>query len=267
MLRTSHTARAPRVSAWLVIAGAAITCTSAHAAEGMWTLDNLPRAALQSQYGFAPDQAWVDHAMQSSVRLAGGCSGSFVSPDGLVLTNAHCVVGCVQGLSSPQRDLQNDGFVADARGEELQCPAEELNVLRAITDVSGRVRAAAEGKQGQAYVDARNAEKGRIESECVGDDEAKTRCDVVELYNGGQQHLYRYHRYSDVRLVFTPEYSVGFFGGDPDNFNFPRYNLDAALLRAYEDGRPASWSWSPAIRGAPSASSRSRSWKRCGMSA
>jgi len=207
--------------------------------EGMWTLDNLPKTALQSQYGFAPDQAWIDHAMQASVRLAGGCSGSFVSPDGLVLTNAHCVVGCVQGLSSAERDLQNDGFVAKAREEELQCPAEELNVLREITDVSGRLASAAAGKQGQAYVDARNAEKSRIESECVGGDEAKTRCDVVELYNGGQQHLYRYDRYSDVRLVFSPEYSVGFFGGDPDNFNFPRYNLDAALLRAYEDGKPA----------------------------
>ncbi|WP_337243819.1 S46 family peptidase [Luteimonas sp. gir] len=209
------------------------------AAEGMWTLDNLPRDALKAQYGFSPDQAWVDHAMQSSVRLAGGCSGSFVSPEGLVLTNAHCVVGCVQGLSSPQRDLQNAGFVAAARGEELQCPAEELNVLRAITDVSARVATAAEGKQGQAYVDARNAEKARIESECVGNAADTTRCDVVELYNGGQQHLYRYHRYSDVRLVFSPEYAVGFFGGDPDNFNFPRYNLDAALLRAYEDGKPA----------------------------
>lgn len=219
--------------------GGLLTAPAVLAAEGMWTLDNLPKAALQSQYGFAPGQTWVDHAMQSSVRLAGGCSGSFVSPDGLVLTNAHCVVGCVQGLSSPQRDLQNDGFVADVRGEELQCPAEELNVLREISDVSGRLASAAEGRQGQAYVDARNAERSRIESECVGDDEARTRCDVVELYNGGQQHLYRYHRYSDVRLVFTPEYSVGFFGGDPDNFNFPRYNLDAALLRAYEDGKPA----------------------------
>src|SRR5690606_2200649 len=111
-----RTVLAARIGALL----AATALTPALAAEGMWTLDNLPRNALQAEYGFSPDQAWVDHAMQSSVRLAGGCSGSFVSPDGLVLTNAHCVVGCVQGLSSPERDLQNDGFVADARGEELQ---------------------------------------------------------------------------------------------------------------------------------------------------
>ncbi|NYZ61161.1 S46 family peptidase [Luteimonas sp. SJ-16] len=221
------------------LGGGLASLASAHAAEGMWTLDNLPRTALQQQYGFAPDQAWVDHAMQASVRLAGGCSGSFVSPDGLVLTNAHCVVGCVQGLSSAQRDLQNDGFVARTRGEELQCPAEELNVLREITDVTGRIAGATDGRSGQAFIEARNAEKGRIESECVGDAAATTRCDVVELYNGGRQHLYRYHRYSDVRMVFTPEYDIGFFGGDPDNFNFPRYNLDAALLRAYENGEPA----------------------------
>lgn len=223
----------------LALALAGLVSTPLFAAEGMWTLDNLPKADLQARYGFTPDEAWVTHAMQSSVRLAGGCSGSFVSPDGLVLTNAHCIVGCVQGLSSPERDLQNDGFVADARGEELQCPAEELNVLQEITDVSDRLATAVEGRSGQAYVEARNAEKGRIESECVGDAAATTRCDVVELYNGGRQHLYRYHRYSDVRLVFSPEYSVGFFGGDPDNFNFPRYNLDAGLLRAYEDGKPA----------------------------
>lgn len=222
----------------IVIAGCA-SIGVAHADEGMWTLDNLPKAELQQRHGFTPDQAWVDHAMQASVRLAGGCSGSFVSPDGLVLTNAHCVVGCVQGLSSAERDLQNDGFVANARGEELQCPAEELNVLRQITDVTGRLGEVSDGKSGQAFIDARNAEKGRIESECVGDAAATTRCDVVELYNGGRQHLYRYHRYSDVRMVFTPEYDIGFFGGDPDNFNFPRYNLDAALLRAYENGVPA----------------------------
>ncbi|MCD9027259.1 S46 family peptidase [Luteimonas sp. BDR2-5] len=224
----------------LALAVAGLVSAPLLAAEGMWTLDNLPLADLQASYGFAPDDAWVTHAMRSSVRLAGGCSGSFVSPDGLVLTNAHCIVGCVQGLSSPERDLQNGGFVANARGDELQCPAEELNVLLDITDVSDRLAGAVEGRSGQDYVDARNAEKSRIESECVGDAEATTRCDVVELYNGGQQHLYRYHRYSDVRLVFSPEYSVGFFGGDPDNFNFPRYNLDAGLLRAYEDGRPAS---------------------------
>ncbi len=215
-----------------------LVSASVFAAEGMWTLDNLPKAALKEKYGFQPDDAWVQHVMQSSVRLAGGCSGSFVSPDGLVLTNAHCVIDCAQELSSAERDFVNKGFVAKRRSEELRCPAAELNRLDAISDVSERVGKATAGLSGQAYVDARNAEKSRIESECVGDSATTRRCDVVELYNGGQHHLYRYRRYQDVRLAFFPEYNAGFFGGDPDNFNFPRYNLDAGLLRAYEDGKP-----------------------------
>lgn len=209
------------------------------AAEGMWTFDNLPRAALKQQYGFEPDAAWVEHAMKSSVRLAGGCSGSFVSKDGLVLTNSHCVIGCVQDLSSAERDYVNQGFVARTRAQELQCPDVELNRLDAISDVSARIAKATAGLSGQAYADAKTAEQGRIESECLGDASATRRCDVVELYNGGQHHLYRYHRYPDVRLAFSPEYASGFFGGDPDNFNFPRYNLDMAMLRAYENGVPA----------------------------
>ncbi|HEX4895347.1 MAG TPA: S46 family peptidase [Solimonas sp.] len=211
----------------------------AGAAEGMWTLDNLPRAKLKAQYGFEPDAQWVEHVMKGSVRLAGGCSGSFVSPEGLVLTNDHCVIGCVQDLSSAEKDYVNGGFVARTRGEELQCPGVELNRLEQTSDVTARIAKATAGLVGQAYVEARNAEKGRIESECVGQTAATTRCDVVELYNGGLHHLYRYHRYQDVRLVFAPEYASGFFGGDPDNFNFPRYNLDMALLRAYENGAPA----------------------------
>ncbi len=210
------------------------------AAEGMWTFDNLPRAALAQQYGFEPDARWVERAMQASVRLASGCSGSFVSPDGLVLTNAHCVLHCAQELSSAQSDHVNQGFVARARSAELRCPAEELNRLDAIEDVTPRIRKVTDGLSGQAFVDAKNAEIARIEADCVGDAGATRRCDVVELYSGGRYHLYRYRRFQDVRLVFSPEYRIGFFGGDPDNFNFPRYNLDMGLLRAYEDGKPVS---------------------------
>ncbi|MBI2383805.1 MAG: S46 family peptidase [Gammaproteobacteria bacterium] len=210
-----------------------------HAAEGMWTLDNLPRAALKQRYGFEPDAAWVDKVMKSSVRLAGGCSGSFVSKDGLVLTNHHCVVDCVAQLSSKDKDYVQDGFLAKTRADEKACPEIELNRLERISDVTERVNKATEGKTGRKFSEAQKAEKSTIEAECVGADKATTRCDVVELYHGGLYHLYRYHRFQDVRLVFAPEVSVAFFGGDPDNFNFPRYNLDMGLLRAYENGKPA----------------------------
>lgn len=208
------------------------------AAEGMWTLDRLPRTALKERYGFEPGANWVDHAMKASVRLASGCSGAFVSPDGLVLTNAHCVLECAQELSGADADFVNQGFVAPRRDAERQCPSEELNRLEEIADVTARVRSATAQLAGQALVDARNAEIGRIESECLSEAAATRRCDVVELYGGGLYHLYRYSRFTDVRLVFSPEYRIGFFGGDPDNFNFPRYNLDIGLLRAYADGEP-----------------------------
>jgi len=210
-----------------------------HAAEGMWTLDNLPKEELAKTYGFKPDQQWLDHAMRSAARLAGGCSGSFVSEDGLVLTNHHCVAGCVSNLSSPENDYLNKGFTAKTREEELVCPGNEINRLESITDVTARVREATAGLSGKDYIDAKKAIEAKIASECVGDDTANTRCDIVNLYQGGLQHLYRYTRFSDVRLVFAPEYAAGFFGGDPDNFNFPRYNLDMSLLRVYVDGKPA----------------------------
>lgn len=212
---------------------------AAGAAEGMWTLDNLPRAALRQQYGFEPDARWIEHVMKASVRLAGGCSGSFVSPEGLVLTNAHCAIGCVQELSDARNDYVNQGFVARSREQERRCPAMELNRLEAITDVTATIDQATQGRTGPAYSEAKKAAKARLQSACVGQDAEHRRCDVVELYQGGQYHLYRYHRFQDVRLVFSPEYAVGFFGGDPDNFQFPRYNLDMALLRAYENGEPA----------------------------
>lgn len=212
---------------------------AADAAEGMWTLDRLPLKAMQQRYGFVPDKAWTDRAQRASLRLAGGCSGSFVSPDGLVMTNHHCVRECVQQLSTASKDYVELGFYAKTAKDEVMCPTIELNRLDSITDVTGRVKKATAGLSGAEFSKAQKAESSKIEAECVGEDKARTRCDVVELYHGGVYDLYRYHRYQDARLVFAPEESIAFFGGDPDNFNFPRYDLDLGMLRAYEDGKPA----------------------------
>ncbi|HZP13185.1 MAG TPA: S46 family peptidase [Nevskiaceae bacterium] len=222
-----------------LIAALIAVAPGAFAAEGMWTLDKLPSAQLQKQYGFKPDQAWVDKAMRSSVRLAGGCSGSFVSKDGLVMTNHHCANECIQQISSSKKDYIADGFLAKTRADEVMCPQIEINRLEKITDVTERMNQATAGKDGKAYSDAEKAEKSRIESECVGAEKEQTRCDVVDLYHGGAYNLYRYHRFQDVRLVFAPEKDIAFFGGDPDNFNFPRFDLDLSLMRAYENGKPA----------------------------
>ena len=209
-----------------------------HAAEGMWTLDNLPLAKMKAEYGFAPDAPWVDRVMHASVRLADGCSGSFVSRDGLVMTNHHCVVSCVEQLSSASRDLVHDGFLAARRENEPRCAGIELNRLEQTSDVTEQVKAATRGLEGEAFTLAQNAVRARLTAVCVGDDKATVRCDLVKLYDGGLYHLYRYHRFSDARLVWAPEDAIANFGGDPDNFNFPRYALDMALLRAYENGKP-----------------------------
>ena len=209
------------------------------AAEGMWTLDNLPRAQLQSAHDFSPDAAWVEQVQRASVRLAGGCSGSFVSPQGLILTNHHCIADCVAQLSTADEDLMRDGFLAITQAQERQCPDIEVNQLVEIRDVTERVQAAATDLDASAANAARKAAKTAIESECVGAAADSLRCDVVTLYHGGRHHLYRYRRYQDVRLAFAPEIGIAFFGGDPDNFNFPRYVLDMGLLRVYQDGKPA----------------------------
>ncbi len=209
------------------------------AAEGMWTLDNLPRAQMQASQGFAPDAAWVDRAMRAAARLAGGCSASFVSSSGLVMTNHHCITRCLQQLSSPTLDRMAKGFLAREREQEIRCPDFEVNRLEAITDVTEQVRAATAGKQGAAYQAAEDAARARLTRECRGNDVENTRCDMVTLYRGGQHQLYKYRRYADVRLVWAPEAAVASFGGDPDNFNFPRWCLDAAFLRVYEGGKPA----------------------------
>lgn len=219
----------------LLLAASGLACAD----EGMWTPDNLPVEQVKARHGFTPDAKWAAHVQKAGVRLAGGCSGSFVSPDGLVLTNHHCINSCIQQLSSAENDYIRNGFLAQERTDELRCPTIELNRLEAITDVTARVAKAIEGKEGEAYARAEKAVKSQIEKECAGSDSARTRCDVVDLYHGGVRALYRYHRFQDVRLAFAPELEAAFFGGDPDNFNFPRWAFDMGLLRAYEDGKPA----------------------------
>lgn len=208
-----------------------------HADEGMWTFDNFPAAQVKQKYGFAPTQQWLDHVKQASARLAAGCSASFVSPEGLVMTNHHCARGCIQKLSTAKRDLIGNGFYAATAGQELKCPAVEVNKLLEVTDVTREVQSATQGLEGEKFQDAQKAVLARIEQACNKGE--SIRCDVVSLYSGGQYHLYRYARFQDVRLVFAPEDRIASFGGDPDNFEFPRYTLDVTFLRVYEDGKPA----------------------------
>ncbi len=202
----------------------------------MWTFDNVPVERIEARHGFAPSQDWLDKVRLASLRITNGCSASFVSEKGLVMTNHHCARACVQQVSTADADFIENGFVAASGDEERVCPAMELNQLLAITDVTEEVNAATEGQEGEAFIDARKAALARLESECGTD--PSIRCDVVSLYRGGLYHRYRYRRYTDVRLVFAPSDSIAAFGGDPDNFSFPRYDLDVAFLRAYDQGRP-----------------------------
>lgn len=206
--------------------------------EGMWLLNDPPREQLQAKYQFELTDAWLEHARLASVRFNNGGSGSFVSPNGLMITNHHVGADALQKLSTPERDLFRDGFYAKTQADELKCPDLELNVLQSIEDVTGRVNAAVkpEMKAADAFA-ARRAAMSAIEKESL--DKTKLRSDVVTLYQGGAYHLYRYKKYTDVRLVFAPEEKIAAFGGDVDNFEFPRFNLDISFFRAYEDGKPA----------------------------
>ena len=216
---------------------ASLALPQAKADEGMWLLDNFPSAEVEKLYGFHPSQKWLDRARLSSVRLAQGCSASFVSPRGLVQTNHHCAEECIEQLSSAGKDFIQSGFYAKEEKDEAKCPDFELDQLIGLSDVTARVHDAIAGKEGAAFTEAKRAVRAGIAKECSGGDEA-LRCDVVELYNGGVYNLYKYRRYQDVRLVFAPEQSIAFFGGDPDNFEFPRYDYDVSYLRAYQDGKP-----------------------------
>jgi hypothetical protein len=205
--------------------------------EGMWTFNNVPRAEIKKAYGFDVTDEWLKKVQLASVRFNNGGSGSFVSPNGLVLTNYHIVEDIVNEVSTPEKDLAKEGFVARTRAEEIKAPSLELNVLMSIEDVTSRVNAAV--KSGMSDADAFTARRAEIAA--IEGDSTKTtgfRSDVVTLYQGGQYNLYRYKKYTDVRLVFAPEFQAAFFGGDPDNFNFPRFNIDMALVRVYENDQP-----------------------------
>lgn len=212
--------------------------STSHADEGMWLFNNLPKQYLKDKHGFEPTDAWADKLMKSCVRFNVGGSASFISSNGLVLTNHHVAFDTLSKLSDKDNNYAKDGFLAKSQDLELKAPDLELNQLFKITDVTEKVNSAvnADMKPGDA-AKARRARIGEIESAAKA--ESGLRSDVVTLYGGGQYHLYQYKKYTDVRLVWAPEASIAFFGGDADNFEYPRFNLDATIFRVYEDGKPA----------------------------
>ncbi|HEY3580625.1 MAG TPA: S46 family peptidase [Pyrinomonadaceae bacterium] len=210
---------------------------NAFADEGMWPFNNVPRAEIKKKYGFDVTDEWLNKVRLASVRFNNGGSGSFVSPNGLVLTNYHIVEDIVGEVSTPEKDLAKEGFLARTQAEEIKVPSLELNQLMSIEDVTARVNGAVKtgATDAEAFA-ARRAEISAIEAESTK--ATGLRSDVITLYQGGQYNLYRYKKYTDIRLVFVPEFQAAFFGGDPDNFNYPRFNIDMSLVRVYENDKP-----------------------------
>ena len=205
--------------------------------EGMWLFNQFPKDQVKEKYGFEVADQFLENLRLASLRIGGG-SGSFVSPKGLVFTDHRVASDCILKISSSQHDYVKDGFYAATRQQELQCPDLEANVLAGMEDVTSQVTdAAKDGVKAAGALEKRNAAIARIERTCAG--KTGGTCTVVELYSGQRFDLYRYKKYTDLRLVFAPESGVAFFGGEPDNFTYPRYDLDIAFLRAYEDGQPA----------------------------
>ncbi|MGB8918343.1 MAG: S46 family peptidase [Candidatus Sulfotelmatobacter sp.] len=212
--------------------------TVASADEGMWLYNEAPKDKIKAKYGFELTQQWLDHVRLSSVRFNNGGSGSFVSADGLTFTNHHVGAGCVQQLSTEGHDYIKAGFYAKTQADEAKCPNLELNQLVGIEDVTDKVNAGVKPEMSAADAgQAQRAAMSQVEKECATS--TGLRCDVVTFYSGQVYNLYKYKKYTDVRLVFAPEFDAAFFGGDPDNFTYPRYDLDITFFRVYEDGKPA----------------------------
>ena len=226
----------------ILLALACLAVLPVFADEGMWTFDNFPSSAVKQRYGADITPAWLDHVRLSTIRLT-NCTASFVSPTGLILTNHHCVESCLAELSSKEQSLVELGFAAANRSAEQRCAAQLADVLVAAEDVTGAVAKATASLGDAAANDARKRALTTLEQACeqasLKARSGKLRCQAVTLYQGGQYFLYKYKRYDDLRLVFAPEADIAAFGGDPDNFQFPRWSLDFSLLRAYENNKPA----------------------------
>jgi hypothetical protein len=226
----------------LLLLAACVASLPAIANEGMWTFDNFPASAVRDSFGAEITPAWLDHVRLSTLRLT-NCTASFVSRQGLILTNHHCIESCLAELSSKQKSLLELGFLAAARKDEQRCPAQHADVLVATENITDAVLKADLGLSDAAANTARKKLLTSLEQACEqASSRAKTgklECQSVRLYQGGQYFLYKYKRYSDLRLVFAPEADIAAFGGDPDNFQFPRWSLDFSVLRAYEDNKPA----------------------------
>jgi hypothetical protein len=227
---------------WILVIAATALSAVVIADEGMWTLDNFPRQAVMQKYNVQIGDDWLQRLQRSVVRLETGCTGSFVSPDGLVLTNHHCAQSCIAENSTAARDLLANGYLAPDRAEEIRCQSEAVSVLMDTENVTGQVTQALAGVAVADAARTRNALLTKLETGCEAassKDGTPLKCETVSLYQGGQYWLYKYKRYDDVRLAFAPEQAVAAFGGDPDNFQFPRWCLDMSLLRVYENGTPA----------------------------
>jgi hypothetical protein len=205
--------------------------------DGIWLLNEFPRGAVRAKYGFDATDAFLRNLQLGSVRFNNGGSGSFVSPNGLVFTNHHVGSDCIQKLSTKEHDFMKDGFAAKTQDDERKCPDLELNVLLKMENVTEQVKASVPAGASLAEAGSRRrAQMSAIEKSCA--EKTSHRCDVVTLFSGGQYHLYEYQKYTDIRLVFAPEKDIAFFGGDNDNFTYPRWNLDVAFFRVYENGKP-----------------------------